>query len=109
MIWNPEVPTQFVVANDDDSNPSFNIWDLRNPSYPVNTYQIHDKGLLSVSWCPVDWNLVLSSGKDNRTLVTNFKTGELVLEFPTQENFSKISWSTQMPGYVAGLDQSGST
>jgi WD40 repeat protein len=39
IIWNPLVPTQFVVANDDDQNPSFNIWDLRNPQYPVATFQ----------------------------------------------------------------------
>lgn len=39
MMWNPEVPLQFVVANDDDLNPSFNIWDLRNPAYPVATFQ----------------------------------------------------------------------
>lgn len=38
IIWNPTIPTQFVVANDDDSNPSFNIWDLRNPQYPVATF-----------------------------------------------------------------------
>ena len=39
MMWNPEVALQFVVANDDDLNPSFNIWDLRNPAYPVATFQ----------------------------------------------------------------------
>lgn len=37
MVWNPQIPTQFLVANDDD-NPSLNIWDLRNPDYPVATY-----------------------------------------------------------------------
>ena len=31
IVWNPEIPTQFLVANDDDQNPSFNVWDLRNP------------------------------------------------------------------------------
>jgi protein transport protein SEC31 len=85
MMWNPEVPTQFVVANDDDKSPSINIWDLRNPDYPVATYSdIHYNGILSVSWSLADSNLVVSSGKDNRTVVTNFKTGEQVLEFPTE-------------------------
>jgi hypothetical protein len=31
IIWNPVITTQFLVASDDDQNPSFNIWDLRNP------------------------------------------------------------------------------
>ena len=84
MVWNPLVPTQFVVANDDDANPSFNIWDLRNPQYPVTTFQnLHQSGILSVAWCPQDSNLVVSSSRDERTIVTNFKTGEIVLEFPT--------------------------
>jgi hypothetical protein len=39
-MWNPLVPTQFAVSNDENANPSFNIWDLRNPQYPVTTYQI---------------------------------------------------------------------
>ena len=31
LVWNPSVPTQFLVANDDDNNPCINVWDLRNP------------------------------------------------------------------------------
>jgi protein transport protein SEC31 len=85
-MWNPLIPTQFVVANDDDRNPSFNIWDLRNPQYPVATFQnLHHAGILSVSWCLIDPNLVVSSAKDARTIVTNFKTGEIVLEFPSDQ------------------------
>lgn len=38
MLWNPEIPLQFLVANDDDENPVVNIWDLRNPNYPVATF-----------------------------------------------------------------------
>jgi protein transport protein SEC31 len=87
-MWNPLDPTQFVVANDDDNNPSINIWDLRRPDYPCCTFSdIHYKGILSFSWCLSDPSLVVSSGKDSRTVVTNFKTGEQVLEFPTQSQF----------------------
>jgi len=72
------------MANDDDQNPSFYIWDLRNPDYPVATFSdIHYNGILSVSWCLSDSNLVVSSAKDYRTVVVNFKTGEQILEFPT--------------------------
>ena len=65
MAWNPEIPTQFIVANDDDRNPSINIWDLRNPQYPVATYaDIHRQGILSFSWNLEDPSLLISSGKD---------------------------------------------
>jgi len=65
------------MANDDDQNPSFYIWDLRNPDYPVATFSdIHYNGILSASWCLTDSNMVVSSAKDFRTVVVNFKTGE---------------------------------
>jgi hypothetical protein len=53
--------------------------------------------------------LFVSSGKDNRTVVTNIKTGEQVLEFPTQESYSKVRWSNQMPGKICGIDDEGNT
>jgi protein transport protein SEC31 len=111
MMWNPEVPTQFVVANDDDKSPSINIWDLRNPDYPVATYSdIHYNGVLSVSWCLADSNLVVSSGKDNRTVVTNFKTGEQVLEFPTEnKQYTRVKWSDHLHGKVCAMTSDGST
>jgi len=108
MMWNPEIPTQFVVANDDDQNPTINVWDLRNPDYPVATYNdIHYNGILSFSWCISDAALVASTGKDNRTVITNFKTGERVLEFPTQKTFKKIKWSDNLHGKLAGMDDEG--
>jgi hypothetical protein len=45
-----------------------------------------------------DFNLVASSAKDNRTIVTNFKTGSVVMEFPTEQSLSSIKWSNKMPG-----------
>jgi len=108
MMWNPEIPTQFVVANDDDKNPSINIWDLRNPDYPVATFNdIHYSGILSFSWCLSDPSLVVSSGKDSRTVVTNFKTGEQVLEFPTKTNFNKVKWSNYNHGKICAMNDQG--
>lgn len=106
-MWNPETPTQFFVANDDDKNPSINLWDLRQPSYPLATYgDIHQAGILSFSWCLSDPSLVVSSGKDGRTVVTNFKTSETVLEFPTDQAFKGLRWSTQMPGKLCAMSDS---
>lgn len=99
-----------MVANDDDQNPSFNIWDLRNPDYPVATFSdIHYNGILSVAWSPTDPNLVVSSAKDLRTVVVNFKTGEQILEFPTEKQFGKITWSKPLKGKVAAMDEEGNT
>ena len=110
MMWNPEIPTQFVVANDDDKNPSINIWDLRSPDYPVATFNdSHYSGILSFSWCLSDPSLVVSSGKDNRTVITNFKTGEQVMEFPTQRKYSNIKWSNHLNGKISAMDEEGSS
>ena len=84
IVWNPEIPTQFLVANDDDQNPSFNVWDLRNPQYQVATFaDLHYNGILSVAWSASDPALLVSSAKDYRTIIANSKTGERLLEFPT--------------------------
>lgn len=110
MVWNPEIPTQFLVANDDDINPSLNIWDLRNPDYPVATFSdIHYNGILSVSWCLSDPNLLISSAKDFRTVIINSKTGERILEFPTQASYKKLAWSRPLKGKICAMDTEGNT
>lgn len=97
-----------MVANDSDQNPTINIWDLRNPQYPVATFNdIHYSGILGFSWCLSDPSLVVSSAKDNRSVVTNFKTGEQVLEFPTDSQFRKVKWSNQLPGKVCAMNEEG--
>jgi protein transport protein SEC31 len=73
------------------------VWDLRNARAPekvclatyVLKYQFiercqiltgHEKGVLSLSWCKLDADLLLSSGKDNRALCWNPQTSELIGE-----------------------------
>lgn len=34
VAWSPDVPTQLIVAYDDDRAPSIQIWDLRNAQHP---------------------------------------------------------------------------
>jgi hypothetical protein len=46
---------------------------------------------------------VISTGKDNRTVVTNFKTGEQVLEFPNETSYKSIRWSNQMHGKICAM------
>lgn len=47
------------------------IWSLRNALAPEAILSGHDKGVLSLSWCRQDPSLLLSSGKDNRTILWN--------------------------------------
>jgi protein transport protein SEC31 len=80
-----------LVANDDDSSPSLNIWDLRNPNSPVCTFpDIHYSGILGVTWSLNDPSMIVSSGRDFRTVVLNYKTGETILEIPASKAFSKL-------------------
>lgn len=58
-----------------------------------------------MSWCPSDPALVVSSGSDQRTVVTNFNTGEFVLDFAGAETANnKLNWSKFIDGKVASMD-----
>ena len=83
---------------------------MRNPDYPVATYQdIHYNGILSVNWSIADPSLIVSSAKDLRTVVTNSKTGESILEIPGQKAFQKVAWSTPLKGKMCAMDTEGNT
>ena len=75
-------------ATPDDSTPVILLWDLRNSNAPERTLQGHDQGILSLSWCQQDSDLLLSCGKDNRTLLWNPQTGERLGEFPEVTNWT---------------------
>ena len=56
---------------------------LRLWAHTYGWYQIltgHEKGVLSLSWCKQDADLLLSSGKDNRALCWNPQTSEIIGE-----------------------------
>ena len=72
--------TQLITASEDDSCPVIAVWDLRNTYAPVKELVGHTKGVWSISWCPSDSDLFLSSGKDNKTFCWNLKTSELLCE-----------------------------
>ncbi len=48
----------------------------------------HDQGVLSLSWCSQDNDLLLSCGKDNRTICWNPQTSEPYGEFPVVTNWT---------------------
>jgi protein transport protein SEC31 len=58
--------------------------------------------VLSLSWCPQDPDLLLSSGKDNRTLCWNPQTGQAYGEFPVVTNWTfQTRWNPHNPNFFA--------
>ncbi|GJN84869.1 protein transport protein S31 [Purpureocillium lilacinum] len=87
IAWDPNNSTKLLTATPDDNTPVILLWDLRNSNAPERTLQGHEQGVLSLSWCSQDSDILLSSGKDNRTLVWNPQTGERLGELPEMTNW----------------------
>ncbi|RCI16294.1 hypothetical protein L249_2391 [Ophiocordyceps polyrhachis-furcata BCC 54312] len=88
IAWDPNNSTKLLTATPDDNTPVIFLWDLRNSNAPEKTLQGHEQGILSLSWCHQDSDLLLSSGKDNRTLIWNPQTGERYGELPEMTNWT---------------------
>ncbi|GAA5915736.1 uncharacterized protein JCM6883_002940 [Sporobolomyces salmoneus] len=86
--WHPENPTKLVTASDDDHSPVILLWDLRNWKEPERVLRGHEKGILSVAWCKDDSDLIISSGKDGRTIAWGASTGEIVAEVAPSTNWA---------------------
>ena len=52
---------------------------------------------------------MVSSAKDFRTVVVNYRTGESILEIPASKAFKKVQWSTPLKGKIVGMDAEGNT
>jgi len=62
----------------------------------------HDKGVLSLSWCKQDSDLLLSCGKDNRALCWNPNTSEIIGELPAANNWAfQVEWCPKNPDLLA--------
>lgn len=72
--WHPDVATQLWLASEEDQAPVVQLWDLRYATAPAKTLQIHQRGVLGLSWCPKDTDLMISCGKDNKILCWNPNT-----------------------------------
>ncbi|KAI3629369.1 hypothetical protein MIR68_012574 [Amoeboaphelidium protococcarum] len=102
IAWNPDEATQIMTASDDDINPSIYLWDLRNAHAPMKTLSGHTKGVLSIAWCNKDSDLLVSCGKDCRTLCWNPHSGEVIGEFPSSRNWAfEVQWSPKNPDLVS--------
>ena len=102
VAWDPVKTTRLVTAIPDDTDPVILVWDLRNANAPERVLKGHDRGVLSLSWCQQDSDLLLSCGKDNRNICWNPQTGESYGEFPVVTNWTfQTRWNPQNPTFVA--------
>jgi len=102
VVWHPENPTKLVTASDDDASPIVLVWDLRNARAPERILAGHEKGILSLAWCKQDSDLLVSCGKDCRTICWNPSNGEIVAELPPSSNWSfQSDWCPRNPDLIA--------
>ncbi|KAI9770743.1 MAG: protein transport protein S31 [Geoglossum simile] len=101
VAWDPENATRLITATPDDTNPVILLWDLRNSKAPERTLKA-DQGVLSLSWCRQDSDLLLSCGKDNRTTCRNPQTGQEYGGFPEVGNWTfQTRWNPHNPNLLA--------
>lgn len=87
VAWHPTQSTRLVTASEADGAPVVLTWDLRNSNAPLKTLEGHKQGVLSLDWNATDPNLLLSSGKDNTTILWNPETAEKLAQYPTTANW----------------------
>ncbi|KAI9805458.1 MAG: hypothetical protein M1825_000709 [Sarcosagium campestre] len=102
VAWDPTQSTKLMTAIPDDTNPLILVWDLRNSNAPERTLKAHEQGVLSLSWCQQDPDLLLSCGKDNRTICWNPHTGQPYGDFPIVTNWTfQTRWNPHNPNILA--------
>ena len=102
IAWDPDKPTRLITALPLEQEPVILVWDLRNSNAPEKVLRGHDSGVLSVSWCPQDNDLLLSCGKDNRTILWNPQTGQAYGDYPVVTNWTfQTRWNPHNPNLFA--------
>ncbi|KNC71287.1 hypothetical protein SARC_16176, partial [Sphaeroforma arctica JP610] len=85
--------------------PVIQLWDLRNAYAPVRALEGHSRGILAMAWCPKDGDMLLSTAKDNRSIVWNPNSAqgqEIVTELPPCSNWRfDAQWSARNPLLLA--------
>lgn len=102
VAWDPAKPTRLITAVPLEQEPVILVWDLRNSNAPEKVLRGHDSGVLSLAWCPQDSDLLLSCGKDNRTILWNPQTGEAYGDYPVVTNWTfQTRWNPKNPNIFA--------
>ncbi|RCH81339.1 protein transport protein S31, partial [Rhizopus stolonifer] len=108
VVWHPDVATQLVTASEDDANPVVTLWDLRHAHSPEKVLAGHTKGILSLSWCRQDSDLLMSCGKDCKTFIWNPNSGECLGELASDTNWTfQTEWCPRNPDLLASASFDG--
>ncbi|KAK3075354.1 protein transport protein S31 [Teratosphaeriaceae sp. CCFEE 6253] len=108
VAWDPEESTKLATATGNDADPAVYLWSLRNAEKPEHTLQGHELGVLGLSWCIQEPELLLSCGKDNQTLCWNARTGEKYGGFAAGSNWAfQTSWHPRNPALIASASFDG--
>nr|POE83344.1 protein transport protein sec31 [Quercus suber] len=108
VAWDPEESTKLVTATPNDQEALINLWSLRNSAAPERTLKGHELGVLGLSWCIQDTDLLLSCGKDNRTICWNSRTGEKYGDFAAGSNWAfQTKWNPHNPNLIASASFDG--
>jgi len=101
MAWNPTQGLHMITASSDDRNPFLKLWDLRaSTTMPLATLSGHSQGILSLDWCPHDESLLVSCGKDNRTILWDLYTLKPIADIPNDDPVQ----NQQNPSQASGAD-----
>lgn len=87
VAWHPTQSTKLITASESDGVPVLLTWDLRNSNAPETVLTGHKKGILSIDWNTKDPEFLLSSGKDNTTILWNPISGQKLAQYPTTANW----------------------
>jgi len=94
VAWNPKEGLHIITASSDDRNPVLKLFDLRSSTtVPLTTLIGHEKGILSLGWCPHDESLLVSCGKDNKTLLWDLYSLKPIYEFVNDASKDNINVS----------------
>lgn len=108
VSWDPEESTRLATATAADQDPHVLLWSLRNSKEPERTLKGHELGVLGLSWCQQDPDLLLSCGKDNQTICWNPKTGEKYGSFAAGSNWAfQTQWNPHNPSLIASASFDG--
>ncbi|KAK6439048.1 protein transport protein S31 [Oleoguttula sp. CCFEE 5521] len=108
VAWDPEESTKLATATPNDQEPLIFLWSLRNSGAPERTLKGHELGVLGLSWCVQDPELLLSCGKDNKTICWNPRTGETYGDFAAGSNWAfQSTWNPHNPNLIASASFDG--
>ena len=89
--WSPIQDYYFVTASGDDRAPVIKVYDLRtSTTLPLATLRGHTEGVLNISWCPNDPSLLMSCGKDNKTILWDLFAHQGVFDLSSLEQDANV-------------------